>query len=105
MLDKFSESIRGHLTKMERLKYVALVTIEVHAREIIEKMLKSGCSSRMAFEWLSQLRIYWEQDDCLIRQTNTHFNYGYEYLGNSGRLVITPLTDRCLLCVCVCGYI
>ena len=96
MLNKFSEAIRGNLTKIQRLKMVALVTIEVHARDVIEKMIKVGCSEVNAFDWLMQLRLYWDKDveDCVVRQTNTQFQYGYEYLGNSGRLVITPLTDR-----------
>ncbi|XP_025080372.1 dynein heavy chain 2, axonemal-like isoform X3 [Pomacea canaliculata] len=99
MLSKFSEAIRGNLTKNQRNKIVALVTIEVHARDIVEKLYKSGCKDVNAFDWMSQLRLYWDKelDDCVVRQTNTHFQYGYEYLGNSGRLVITPLTDRCYM--------
>lgn len=75
---------------------VALITIEVHARDVIDKLVKAGATSTNDFEWLSQLRFYWDQDvnDCLVKQVLSVFTYGYEYQGNNGRLVITPLTDR-----------
>lgn len=99
LLNKYSAMVRGPLTRIERSKLVALITIEVHARDVIERMVKTDANSVMDFEWLKQLRFYWdtEEDTCLVRQTNAVINYDYEYLGNSGRLVITPLTDRCYM--------
>ena len=78
---------------------MALVTIEVHGRDVIDLLIKRGEFDISSFAWLQQLRLYWDRtiDDCIVRQTNTQFQYGYEYLGNSGRLAITPLTDRCYI--------
>jgi dynein heavy chain len=97
LLGKFSDMVRGSLGKVDRKKVVAIITIEVHGRDVIDRMAKAGCQSVNDFDWLLQLRFYWEGQDnvCVVRQTNTRAAYGYEYLGNNGRLVITPLTDRC----------
>ncbi|GMH41208.1 hypothetical protein BSKO_09118 [Bryopsis sp. KO-2023] len=98
-LNKLTVITRSRLTKIERNKVVSLITIEVHARDVIEKLGKSGCSSQNDFEWVSQLRFYWDKDrnDCVVKQVLSLFTYGYEYQGNNGRLVITPLTDRCYM--------
>ena len=105
LLSKLSDIVRQPLDKLNRLKIIAIITIEVHAREVIDKMAKANVSSQQSFEWLSQLRFYWQcpegaqkgEETCLVRQTKSEFEYGYEYEGNNGRLVITPLTDRCYM--------
>ncbi|XP_045494772.1 dynein axonemal heavy chain 2 [Colias croceus] len=90
---------RKEISKILRCKVNALCVIEIHSRDTVDRMYKMGCMTVTAFEWFSQLKFYWdrEREDCYIRQTNTNSIYTYEYIGNSGRLVITPLTDRCYI--------
>ena len=62
----------------------------------LQAVIEAGADQPDSFQWVSQLRSYWDRDisDCRIRICDASFPYGYEYLGNGPRLVITPLTDR-----------
>lgn len=89
--------VRQKLSKQEKLTLNALIVIDVHAKDVVGTLVREEVGDVGAFEWISQLRYYWEKDDLYVRCVQTNFPYGYEYLGNSMRLVITPLTDKCYM--------
>ena len=103
-LDALVESVRGKLRPVERLTIQSMIVIEVHAMDIIDtELISENVTSASDFTWQAQLRYYYEEIGpgwrkhmgIRVRQTNASFQYGCEYLGNTTRLVITPLTDRC----------
>ncbi|CAK8683563.1 unnamed protein product [Clavelina lepadiformis] len=89
----------GDLDPLDRQKIMTICTIDVHNRDVVGKLITEKVTSSQAFTWLSQLRHRWDEDDknCYANICNAQFQYKYEYLGNTSRLVITPLTDRCYI--------
>ena len=89
----------GDLAPDLRTKIISLITLDVHARDVVQKLIDSKAEGPGSFLWSQQLRFYWQAEtrDVNIAITDFRSKYSYEYLGNSGRLVITPLTDRCYI--------
>lgn len=100
-LDDLVLKVRENLTPNDRSKFRTIVTIDVHARDIIEGFVRDSITDALEFEWESQLRFYWirDFDNLYVTQCTGSFEYGYEYMGLNGRLVITPLTDRIYLTI------
>ncbi|KAF7248347.1 Dynein heavy chain 11, axonemal [Varanus komodoensis] len=154
-LNALINMLLGELTPGDRQKIMTMCTIDVHARDVVAKLIaqkslgrhSASCKSDgllqnlinvgigftlptkesateeekrlefaaempspvepeisqvlngQAFLWLSQLRHRWDEDqnECFVNICDAQFQYAYEYLGNSPRLVITPLTDRCYI--------
>jgi len=48
---KLAAMVRGKLTRIERKKIIALITMEIHSRDTQDKMIKADCASVNDFEW------------------------------------------------------
>eukprot|EP00924_Labyrinthula_sp_SR-Ha-C_P003608 maker-scaffold_3-augustus-gene-0.0-mRNA-1 protein AED:0.02 eAED:0.02 QI:0/0/0/1/0.5/0/3/0/4475 len=115
-LERLVEIVRTDISSHMRKKVNTLLIIEVHARDIVDSFVRDSILDAREFAWESQLRFYWYShrqdnagnhiidpdtpiDGVNIKQCTGLYNYGYEYMGLTGRLVITGLTDRCYMTI------
>ncbi|CAK0818712.1 unnamed protein product [Prorocentrum cordatum] len=111
-IEKLIKRVQTPLDKETRNKIITIITIDVHSRDVIEDFVVKRITDSSDFKWLQQLRFYWthcpqnsnlvsytpeDQKTCVIKICDWTTIYCYEYVGNCGRLVITPLTDRCYI--------
>ena len=77
----------------------------VHSKDVVAQLIDNNVKDRQDFEWIQNLRYYIFEEmlpkekilqlEVEARMITSNRRYGFEYLGNQPRLVITPLTDRC----------
>lgn len=91
--------VLGELVDADRTKIISLITMDVHSRDVVDRMVSQKVEGPSAFAWQQQLRFEWDQAsmDVDVKICDFACKYFYEWVGNTGRLVITPLTDRCYI--------
>ena len=65
--------VRGELAFLSRLVLGDLIVIDVHSRDVVKKLIDNSICNENDFEWISQLRSYWEDEDLRIKIVNANF--------------------------------
>jgi len=101
LADLTKEVAKLDMEPKKRKAVVALITQDVHYRDILEELIADQVESPNDFKWQMQLRYNFESstDQVKVKQVNAELGYANEYMGCTTRLVITPLTDRCWMTI------
>ncbi|CAM9153876.1 unnamed protein product [Ectocarpus fasciculatus] len=103
-LNQLIELTRSELKRDDRQRIMSLITVDAHARDIVLMLIRENVTDKDDFQWASQLKQRYKGESGHPRDSklplatidilDASFEYGFEFLGNGPRLVITPLTDR-----------
>ncbi len=78
-----------------------ILILNMHNQEVLHTLYEAEVKDAMAFEWQAQMRYYCSLDKKLnhipveCRILNASRFYGYDYILDTSRLIVTPLTLRC----------
>lgn len=112
----YTAIVKKRLPSHVRLSAVSLLTGHVHFRDVVKQLQAEQVYREEDFTWQMQLKFTMLHLEAVIAKTidssapgrletgrlDVHCevfgherSYGFEYLGNCPRLVVTPLTERC----------
>lgn len=100
--------------KILRLKVQSLILDIIHELDIVDQLVSNAVCDANDWFWMKQLRYVHRPEiadhdhdgggelaegksTLAVKMVEAQFEYSYEYQGNAGRLVHTPLTDKCYL--------
>ncbi|RZC33069.1 cytoplasmic dynein 2 heavy chain 1 [Asbolus verrucosus] len=90
--------VEGEESNTLELKLKALLLDTIHHIDVLGELLDVNITKVTDWAWQKQLRFYSNSSgEITVKMANARMDYAYEYLGNSPKLVRTPLTDRCFL--------
>lgn len=99
-------AIGSEIEDLTRKKTQYLIIEIIHQRDVVEQLINAENESDRKFIRNIQQRFYYDisNTDLLksltIKQANSEFIYGFEYLGIPEKLAYTPLTNDCYLAMC-----
>lgn len=82
-------------TERDQIICQTLIIFCAHIRNVINKLKENETHSLNNFNWLKEMRFYFRENNINISIFNCLVEYGFEYIGNQPKLVMTALTDRC----------
>lgn len=94
-IEKTISLLRMDLSARNRLNHRTLLILLIQAQNILNRLIEKNATSIEDFDWMGQMRYYLNDTKIHVKMLLSQLLYGFEYIGNKSRLVITPLTDRC----------
>lgn len=90
-----AKSLHIDLPMKDRNLMKSILILKLYQISVVKYLKEKRVISLDSFDWMSQLRHEYEEDHLTVHSITNSLGYGYEYLGNVKRLVLTPQTERC----------